>query len=366
MPGDGVYDVVIVGGGLGGLSLARRLEQRGGHYLLLEARGRLGGRIWSPPGAGHGDGYDLGPAWFWPGQQRMARLVDELGLADFEQYARGRLVYEERVGARRELEFSTMAGSRRLVGGLGRLVAALAGELSPQRVCVNAPVTALRRLAGRVLLLVEGEGEPRRVLAQRVVLALPPRLMPGLSFDPPLAPAAVEAMAAIPTWMAGQAKVVAVYSRPFWRRAGLSGDAISRLGPLAEIHDASPADGGVGALFGFVGLPAAERGDGEALQRAAVEQLARLFGPLAGKPAAVLYRDWANDPWSATSRDRHDPGMGHPDYGMPAVLRGLWEGQLLLAGSELAGEYGGFLEGALVAAEAVLGALPRERTGAAQ
>ncbi len=38
--------------------------------------------------------------------------------------------------------------------------------------------------------------------------------------------------------MAGHAKVVALYERPFWREQGLSGDAISHCGTLAEIHDA--------------------------------------------------------------------------------------------------------------------------------
>ncbi|MEM1154111.1 MAG: hypothetical protein AAGI44_08210 [Pseudomonadota bacterium] len=47
----------------------------------------------------------------------------------------------------------------------------------------------------------------------------------------------------VPTWMAGQAKVVAVYESPFWRDSGFSGDAMSRKGPLIEIHDASPASG---------------------------------------------------------------------------------------------------------------------------
>lgn len=29
----------------------------------------------------------------------------------------------------------------------------------------------------------------------------------------------------------------AIYDRPFWREAGLSGTAQSMVGPLAEIHD---------------------------------------------------------------------------------------------------------------------------------
>lgn len=40
-------DIVIVGGGLTGLALAFRLQQAGLDYILLEARPRLGGRVFS-------------------------------------------------------------------------------------------------------------------------------------------------------------------------------------------------------------------------------------------------------------------------------------------------------------------------------
>ncbi|KFA90172.1 hypothetical protein Q664_29805 [Archangium violaceum Cb vi76] len=52
------------------------------------------------------------------------------------------------------------------------------------------------------------------------------------------------------TWMAPHAKYVAVFDEPFWRRLGLSGEARSRVGPLAEVHDASDC-GGEAALFGM-------------------------------------------------------------------------------------------------------------------
>ena len=40
-------DVVIVGGGFAGVTAARELTQRGASVILLEARGRLGGRTWT-------------------------------------------------------------------------------------------------------------------------------------------------------------------------------------------------------------------------------------------------------------------------------------------------------------------------------
>ena len=40
-------DILIVGGGLAGLSIAWQLEQKGLDYRLIEARDRFGGRIHS-------------------------------------------------------------------------------------------------------------------------------------------------------------------------------------------------------------------------------------------------------------------------------------------------------------------------------
>ena len=81
--------IAIIGGGLSGLYAAFLLEQRGIDYILLEARDRLGGRIAVAPSLINkasvnkastemsfkslssdnemlGDGFDLGPSWFWP------------------------------------------------------------------------------------------------------------------------------------------------------------------------------------------------------------------------------------------------------------------------------------------------------------
>ena len=64
-------DTLIVGGGLSGLALAAKLQKAGQSFLVVEAAERLGGRILTKD---VGDaGFDYGPAWFWPGQPRLAR-----------------------------------------------------------------------------------------------------------------------------------------------------------------------------------------------------------------------------------------------------------------------------------------------------
>ena len=80
-------NVLIIGGGLAGLALAEQFENAGFDYLLIEARERLGGRILSQQI--NGSAFDLGPAWFWPGQPRMAKLVSRYSLDVFDQYSDG-------------------------------------------------------------------------------------------------------------------------------------------------------------------------------------------------------------------------------------------------------------------------------------
>ncbi len=90
-------EVLIVGGGLAGLSLADKLAREGVDFLLVEAQNRLGGRILTEDISG--GAFDLGPAWFWPGQPRMAQLIDRLGLRYFEQYSAGDIVFQDQSGA---------------------------------------------------------------------------------------------------------------------------------------------------------------------------------------------------------------------------------------------------------------------------
>lgn len=337
---------LVVGGGLSGLAVASALEAEGQDYVLVEARDRIGGRILTE--VWNGGHFDLGPAWVWPGQPRIARLIDHLGLDVFEQFADGDLVFEDETGrVQRGRGLSSMAGSLRVRGGLAMITHALANGLPSDRKRRAAQVVGLEKTGAGVTALLANDD---RILAKRVVLALPPRLAAGIKFTPHMTEEMQEVMTGIPTWMAGQAKVVAVYADPFWREMGLSGDAMSRIGPLVEIHDASPVAGGPFALFGFVGIPANLRGNEIQLRNQVKAQLTRLFGEMAATPAHLFVTDWARDRFTATPDDAA-PLLSHPSYGLPRHLADFWGGSIVFAGSEVAPQFGGYVEGALEAAE---------------
>jgi monoamine oxidase len=349
--------VAIIGGGLAGLHAARLLHDAGVAFRLFEARDRLGGRILSVDADGRPatEGFDLGPSWFWPEMHpAMAARVEALGLGTFPQHDDGDVLVE-RSSARppqRFPGFRQAPRSMRLAGGTAALVGAIAAGLPEGSIRLGAQVAGVARHGDGVRLTLRGADVRQEIVATRqVIAALPPRLLEAaIGFEPALDPATRSRWRETPTWMAPHAKFVALYERPFWRDAGQSGMAQSTVGPLAEIHDASTASG-TAALFGFLGLgpDAREQAGTAALTRACLDQLARLFGAEAARPAATLLKDWAADPLTATARDRH--GGAHPMPGIGSWVSGAWADRLSLAGSETGMTAPGYLAGALEAAE---------------
>jgi monoamine oxidase len=351
-------DIFIAGAGLSGLALARALHQKNTSFLLAEARDRVGGRILSIESAGAKHAVtnaDMGPSWIWPGQPRIAALLDQLGIEVFEQYSSGLLVYEDESGqVRRDLDYSTMAGSLRVTDGLARLTRELATQLPADSLYLSHRVTGIRQQDQGYQIDLDHAAGRLQVQANKVVLAIPPRVVAErIDFDPLLPAQVMQELEATPTWMAGHAKLFAHYPQPFWRDMGLSGDGISRRGPLMEIHDASPAGPGSGALFGFVGLPVGSPArESSRLIEDAVKQLERMFGQAAANPLDVIVKDWAEDIDTATPAD-YAAGH-HPQYGMPPAIAALAEQGLLFASTEMAQQFGGFVEGALEASQATL------------
>ncbi len=349
-------DVTIIGAGLSGLYAATLLHDAGVDVSVVEARTRLGGRILSAgeDGEPSEDGFDFGPSWFWPRvQPQLAALVGELGLATFPQHNDGDVIFE-RMSRETPSRYSAQRQepqSMRLAGGMGALIRALAMRLPPKRVLIGRRVSRMSLAEASVTLMLESPDDAREAItAAHVIAAIPPRLLTNIAFTPDIDPATARLWAETATWMAPHAKFFAIYDRPFWREAGLSGTAQSFVGPLGEVHDATTASGRP-ALFGFFAIGADVRTSlGEAaITQASLQQLARLFGPEALQPRATIVKDWAADSLTASASDRI--AGGHPAPVSKAWVDGVWRERLFLGGSETSDSEAGYLAGAVSAAQ---------------
>ncbi|WP_190242536.1 flavin monoamine oxidase family protein [Hymenobacter lapidiphilus] len=247
---------------------------------------------------------------------------------------------------------SGSAGYLRFSGGAAALAQGVAAALPAGTVQLNTNATGLRQLPDGVEVTTEENGQPRTYRADAVVVALPPRLAAhSLRFEPALPAAVQAAQQQMPTWMSHSMKSLVTYETPFWRGQGWSGFAVSQQGPLTEMHDASPPEGGPGVLFGFFAGPHPLRSASLAVREAAVvAQLVRVFGPAAAHPLAYQELDWTREPYTSTPADEAPP-LSVPLQGPPELRAPLWQARLIWAGAETASSEWGRLDGAVEAGE---------------
>ena len=119
-----IHDAIVVGAGLSGLVCARRLIEAGVDARVLEARPRVGGRLWT---GRVGDAVvDLGGHWLSVGQPRLGALAAELAVASIAQRRDGGAVLDDSGRAHGWFaRLATAIAQWRAVHRIGRMMRAI-------------------------------------------------------------------------------------------------------------------------------------------------------------------------------------------------------------------------------------------------
>ncbi len=236
------------------------------------------------------------------------------------------------------------AQEARIVGGSQRICLEMADALG-DRVRLNAPVLRIEHDDHGVTAC----GDDFRVRARRAIVAIPPALAGRIRYAPALDGLRDQLSQRMP--MGTVIKVQCVYDKPFWRDAGLNGQATGDIRPVKVAFDNSPPDGHVGVLMGFI-----EGEDGRRAQRQTVEQrrqatidcFARWFGEAARHPVEYIERNWSAEEWSRGCYAGYFPPGVWSDFG--SALR-TPIGRLHWAGTETAAIWNGYFDGAVRSGE---------------
>jgi monoamine oxidase len=405
-------DVVIVGAGFTGLSAAHELKKAGIDFVLLEARGRVGGRVEAKRN-GLGERIDSGGQFLCEDMPELMALLQARGKTLVEAHVEGDFVTQPRIDAAEADR--TYLGSMAIRDRMNAIAPddpAIAGltvavwldrQNDPDGVKAafrsmieglwcqaleKLPLWHLidndRRVTNEVSELQYFVRETMQSLADdlaadlgdRVLLNMPVRIIEhgpegvrllstagaiearaALVAVPPMMVSKLDFAPPLPAglrralgvWQSGAViKVLVRYPRAFWRARGLSGVVMWRDLPGLFACDVSK-DNGHAALVVFVGGPLALRWRELGDSALRAEVTTRLEDALGTEAAEML--DLSYRDWT---HDRWSGG-GYSDLIIDATAtdaeRIILAGapQLHFAASELSPSFPGYIEGAVVA-----------------
>ncbi len=341
-------NILIIGAGLTGLTLAYRLRKTGLSAHILEARNRIGGRIETLRKEDIAP-LEMGATWLGKKHTALVALLDELQLDVFEQKLGDRAIYEPISTSPPQLVQlpPNDAPSFRIQHGSDVLIDALAKHIPSSKVSLNQQVIAIEKQGDKLVV----NTQDAIFIADKVVSTLPPYLFAKtIQLQEALPDQTRAILQQTHTWMGESIKVALTYKTPFWRAKNISGTIFSNVGPIPEMYDHSNVEDDKYALKGFLNgvyfsLSKAER------LALVLKQLRKYFGTKADDYLTYEEKVWCNEPFTFTPYASHV--LPHQNNGHPLLRQAYWDGRLFLAGSETAHLFPGYMDGAVRSANFV-------------
>lgn len=341
-------DIIIIGGGLTGLSLAYFLKNHSIRMQILEARDRLGGRIYTNYSDGEAP-LEMGATWIGRQHTSLLSLLKELQIDVFEQELGERAIYEAISTSPPQVVTlpPNQDPSFRIQGGTSRLIHALSAEIDQEKVHTAAVVDSIRQ-EGEHMIVQCG---PQHFQARMVISTLPPNLLrTSIDIQPALPAYLVQLLGETHTWMGESIKVGLRFRQPFWRAADSSGTIVSNVGPIPEMYDHSDVEDRTYALKGFLNGAFYSLTSEERLEMV-LNQLRKYYGSAIEHHIGYEEAVWRHEVFTFRPYDNHI--LPHQNNGHTVFQQSYLNGKLWIAGAETAPEFPGYMEGAVRSARRV-------------
>ncbi|MCR2810378.1 MULTISPECIES: NAD(P)/FAD-dependent oxidoreductase [unclassified Microbacterium] len=156
-------DVVIVGAGAAGLTAANQLKKAGLSVAVLEARDRVGGRLWTD--VIDGAMLEIGGQWVSPDQGALIETLADLGLETYDRYRAGDSVYVDQHAQLTRFTgeiFPVPPATEKAMVELIELLDSLAAQMDPDRPWAHPDAEALDRVSFEAWLAEHTDDEEAR------------------------------------------------------------------------------------------------------------------------------------------------------------------------------------------------------------
>jgi monoamine oxidase len=338
-------NIIIIGGGLSGLTLAYLLSKKNRVTTILEASSRIGGRIQTIKG-NLGTPLELGATWFSEIHPNLLNLLDELGLKKYPQFSKGKSFFQTKSFEPPQIFFVSESDSPsyRIAGGTFQLIDTLYQKLPKENIKLSTKVTAVTESENE-LQVETSNGEILK--ASKVILCLPPQLVSQIIFKPALPENISSILPTVQTWMAGSIKFVLEYKKPFWRENGYSGMLYSHSGIVPEMYDHSNYEED---KFGFTGFlnGGAVSYSLEVRKELVLRQLSELFGSEILNFISYTDKIWTDEYILNGNQIIQRP---HQNNGHILLQKSYMNDRLFFSGTENSTQYGGYMEGTIISAK---------------
>jgi len=345
-------DVIIIGAGLTGLTIAYLLKNQNINVQILEARDRIGGRILTK----YKDGtvpMDMGATWLGRKHSHLNQLLKELDIDVFIQEMGSTAVYEPISTSPPQLVQlpPNSDPSFRIKGGSSALINALFEHLDENQIHYNQVVKSIEEDGEKLLVKTEKEQFESSI----VLSTLPPFLLSETIKIEPALPNNVSSIAQqTHTWMGESIKIGLEYKEPFWRADNLSGTIVSNVGPIPEMYDHSNQEESYYGLIGFLNGAYFSVTKEERISLI-MNQLAKYFGNKAKNYISYEEKVWRREPY--TFSNYHSSILPHQNNGHPLFRQAYLNNKFYIAGAETAANFPGYMDGAVQSARFVFNAI---------